>query len=108
MKADSKIDGSFAAALFGLVGGLVLVGPAALALGGGRAEPGAPVLVVTAPWADPAAAVRAAGGRVIALVDAPMATLGLFPDAASLARARREGSWLFDGRRAAALCGADA
>jgi hypothetical protein len=83
---------------------IVCFGPAALALSGGAVEPGAPVLVLAAPWRDPAALVEAAGGRVIALAEAPLATLGVFPDAAALERVGAR-AWAVDGRRVAAFCG---
>lgn len=87
--------------------GVVALGPAALALSGGTVAQGAPVLVLAAPWRDAAAIIEAAGGRVIALADAPLATLGVAPDEAALARLRAE-AWVLDGRRAAAFCGVDA
>jgi hypothetical protein len=96
-----------------LIGAVVLttaaVGPAFLALSSGSPRPGEPVLVITAPWTDPESVVTAAGGRVIAPASAPMATLGVFADAAALARVGGAGGWLVvDGRAAAALCGVDA
>jgi hypothetical protein len=89
--------------------GAVAIGPVALAMAWRTAAPGEPALVIAAPWTDVEALVAAAGGRVVAPASAPMATLGVFPDAASLARVVGAGGWLvLDGRAAAALCGVDA
>jgi hypothetical protein len=107
-KDRRKFDDNFARGLaFCLLFFVLCLGPAALALSGGSVEPGAPVLVLTAPWRDAAGLVEAAGGRVIALDDAPLATLGVFPDAAALGRVQ-DLALALDGRRAAALCGVDA
>lgn len=84
--------------------GVVALAPAALTLRAPAA--GAPALVIAAPWADAEAVAQAAGGSVIALTRAPMATLAVFPDDSSVAAAHAAGAWLVaDGAAVAALCG---
>ncbi|MBM9595725.1 hypothetical protein [Roseitranquillus sediminis] len=80
------------------------IGPAA-AIAVARPVAGAPLLVVTPPWVDPAATVEAAGGRVIGLGRAPLAVLAA-GDAELADRLLDAGAWLVrDGTGIKWMCG---
>ena len=89
-----------------LAAGAALAGPAA-ALLASQARPDRPVLVVAPPWLVAEDVVRAAGGRPVGLLSAPMATLAQGGGPDFLDRLRAAGGWFaLDGERAAAICGA--
>ncbi len=83
----------------------VIVGPAALTLSAPPGPPGSPVVVVAPPWDDPVDAALAAGGRIIALGEAPLATLAVFDSPDFARRLRAAGAFAADGAALAALCG---
>lgn len=95
--------------LVAVAAAIVAVGPAALALTGAGARPGAPLLVVAPPWRDAEAVVRAAGGWATGLRDAPLAVIAAFhaPEGAA-DRAISAGAWIaFDAGTIAEICGAN-
>jgi hypothetical protein len=86
---------------------LALVSGPLLALAASPAQPGQPVLVIVAPWADPALAVQAAGGQVVSPVAGWLGILAVFEGQGMTAPRAGGGIWLMaDGRAMARLCGA--
>ncbi|SDZ98774.1 hypothetical protein [Rubrimonas cliftonensis] len=96
-----------ACASIGFTLATVVVGPAALALSAPLGPVGGPVLVIAPPWLDAAAAAEAAGGRIIALREAPLATLAVFGSPDFAPRLRAAGAFAANGLVVAELCGVE-
>lgn len=92
----------YASPLFSLVIGPLIVFASAPAPAGG------PLLVLTGHGAGIAQIVARAGGHVYGPVRAPLGVLAYSDDPAFADNLRAAGAWaVLDGRRIAALCGAD-
>jgi len=89
-----------------LVLSLVLVPVLTLAMT--PVDPAGPVVVVTAPSANPVHIIEASGGSVIGLENAPMGTLGFSAVPGFEEKLKANGAWaVLDGRVLAGLCGVE-
>jgi hypothetical protein len=87
-----------------LVVSAALVGPL-LAIAHAVPSEGAPLLVLSAPWADVHPLVSASGGRSIGPTSAVFGTLAISDEASFAADLKSAGAWtVLDGRRMAVLC----
>lgn len=91
---------TLAVSALGVVGAVAVLAAAAP-----PPTPNAPILALAPPWRDAGSLVEAAGGRPLGPTGAPLATLAVADDAATLRAIRAAGVWLIDGRAVARWCG---